>query len=129
MLVRDWIFTHDIRIETRVIPHSHPILTLNTRSLDDDDRLLSTFVHEQLHWGVQKPDEGLITQLAHRYPILPVGNSPRVQVDVLQLSAPRHLLVRIPGVDRTPWSSTCQRDPAASRPLPTHLQHRDVRPR
>jgi hypothetical protein len=54
--VWDWIFTYDIRIETRVIPHSHPTLTLNTRYLDDDDRLMATFVHEQLPLG--RPDAG-----------------------------------------------------------------------
>jgi hypothetical protein len=127
--VWDWIFTYDIRIETRVIPHSHPTLTLNTRYLDDDDRLLATFVHEQLHWSVQKLDDGLITQLAHHYPNLPIEPPHGVRVDVLQLSAPRHLLVRRPGVDRTPWSSTRPRNPAASRPLPPYLRHRDVRPR
>jgi hypothetical protein len=42
------------------------------RVLDDDDRLLATFVHEQLHWGVRALDERLITQLAHRYPDLPI---------------------------------------------------------
>jgi hypothetical protein len=71
--VSDWTSTDNVRIESRAIPHSHPIVTLNTRFLDDDDRLLATFVHEQLHWGVQTLDQRLITQLAHRYRNLPVG--------------------------------------------------------
>ena len=29
---------------------SHPVLTLHTRHRRDDDLLLSTFLHEQLHW-------------------------------------------------------------------------------
>lgn len=45
-----WIFTTRIRIAAGEIPHSHPILTLNTKNLDDDARQLSTFLHEQLHW-------------------------------------------------------------------------------
>jgi len=45
-----WIFTTRIRIAAGEIPHSHPILTLNTKYLDDDLRQLGTFVHEQMHW-------------------------------------------------------------------------------
>ena len=46
-----WINTSDIVIQTRVIPHSHPVLTLNTRYTPDDDlNAMSTFVHEQGHW-------------------------------------------------------------------------------
>jgi hypothetical protein len=37
-------------IEDGVIPHSHPVLTLSTRHIKDDELLLSTFVHEQAHW-------------------------------------------------------------------------------
>jgi hypothetical protein len=72
--VSEWIFTRDIRIESRAVSHSHPVLTLNTLRLDDDDRLLATFVHEQLHWGVQGLDKRLVTQLAVRYPDLPIGS-------------------------------------------------------
>ena len=42
-----WIFTRSILIDEKAIPHSHPVLTLHTRHLKDDDLLLSTFVHEQ----------------------------------------------------------------------------------
>lgn len=47
-----WRFTDSIRIEggINVIPHSHPVLTLSTRHLKDDDLLLATYIHEQLHW-------------------------------------------------------------------------------
>jgi hypothetical protein len=45
-----WIFTKKVRIEQRVQPHSHPVLTLNTRSIDNDRRALTNFVHEQIHW-------------------------------------------------------------------------------
>ena len=42
--------TRDVRIERGVIPHSHPVLTLSDRYGDEDDRLLATYLHEQLHW-------------------------------------------------------------------------------
>jgi hypothetical protein len=35
-----WTFTSDIRVEFGALPHSHPVLTLNTRHLDDDDRVV-----------------------------------------------------------------------------------------
>ncbi len=45
-------FTHAVAIEEGVVPHSHPILTLNTR-LNDEKLLLKVLVHEQFHWYVQ----------------------------------------------------------------------------
>lgn len=48
--VAEWIYTTDVLIDETQIPHSHPVLTLHTRHLGDDDLLLSTFVHEQFHW-------------------------------------------------------------------------------
>src|SRR5262249_41281436 len=48
--VSRWIFTKSIVIDERAIPHSHPVLTLHARHLQDDELLLSTFVHEQFHW-------------------------------------------------------------------------------
>jgi hypothetical protein len=49
--VNPWIFTRTLIIDSspKVIPHSHPVLTLSVRHLKDDDLLLSTFVHENLH--------------------------------------------------------------------------------
>src|SRR4030095_16195983 len=52
-----WTFTKSILIDEKAIPHSHPILTLHTRHLKDDDLLLSTFVHEQLHWFLAQKDK------------------------------------------------------------------------
>src|SRR5689334_21138216 len=54
-----WIFTRKVVIDgsPQVIPHSHPVLTLSTRHLKDDDLLLSTFVHEQLHWYLSENHE------------------------------------------------------------------------
>ncbi len=51
-----WINTNDVVIQSRVIPHSHPVLTLNTRYVGNAERApndhaqLSVFVHEQGHW-------------------------------------------------------------------------------
>jgi len=39
-----------VRIAPTEIPHSHPQITLNTWVRDEDLGLLSTYLHEQLHW-------------------------------------------------------------------------------
>lgn len=71
-----WRFTDAVRVERRAIPHSHPILTLNTRHLDDDGLLLATYLHEQLHWFLERHAEDAlraIEELRARYPQPPVG--------------------------------------------------------
>lgn len=74
-----WIFTRDVLIQTGVRPHSHPILTLNTRYLEDDMRQLSVFVHEQAHWYMyqaeDEPREQAFEELRRLYPEVPVGGS------------------------------------------------------
>jgi hypothetical protein len=69
-----WMFTRKIMIEDKVIPHSHPVLTLSTR--EDGDVLLATFVHEQIHWFLDEHSER--TEKAKKelraiYPKVPVG--------------------------------------------------------
>jgi hypothetical protein len=50
------IITSEILIEEKSIPHSHPVLTLNTRHTEPL-LILKKFIHEQLHWFVQdKPN-------------------------------------------------------------------------
>lgn len=77
--VEKWLFTRKIAIDggLDVIPHSHPVLTLNTRHLKDDDLLLSTFLHEQLHhFLTANPEktEAVIKELRALYPQVPAGN-------------------------------------------------------
>jgi len=72
-----YTFTRKIIIAARVGPHSHPVLTLSTRHLDSDDLLLSTYVHEQLHWWLDANPERLKkaeTALERIYPKVPVGD-------------------------------------------------------
>lgn len=47
-----WEFTDKVHIKKKAIPHSHPVLTLHTRhtSKEQKDLLLSTYLHEQIHW-------------------------------------------------------------------------------
>ena len=74
--VSNWVFTRKILIESGVIPHSHPALTLSTRHLKDDELLLSTFVHEQLHWYLEaksKETEAAYNELKTMFAKVPVG--------------------------------------------------------
>ena len=71
-----WFFTQRIVIDEESIPHSHPVLTLHARHQDSDDALLSTFIHEEIHWFLADRDEALaraVDQLRAELPGLPVG--------------------------------------------------------
>lgn len=46
----EYTITHNIVIDQQSINHSSPVLTQNLRFLDNDDRALSAYVHEQAHW-------------------------------------------------------------------------------
>ena len=71
-----WIFTRSVLIDAKVIPHSHPVLTLSARHLLDDDLLLSTFVHEQIHWFLiqdQKVLGAVLDDLKKKFPTVPTA--------------------------------------------------------
>jgi hypothetical protein len=68
-------FTTRVRIEDRVIPHSHPVLTLSTGNLGRDEHMLSEFIHEQIHWHEEakpKEREAAIKELQAAFPDLPL---------------------------------------------------------
>ncbi len=71
-----WLFTKKVIIEDSVIPHSHPVLTLSTRHVKDDELCVSTFVHEQLHWWVVSQEEGTkgaVAELKAKFPNAPTA--------------------------------------------------------
>lgn len=70
-------YTTRIRIAPGEIPHSHPVLTLNTMTRVEVS-LLSTYLHEQMHWYVTwyshaRPEgwRKLRRELEIRYPAVP----------------------------------------------------------
>ena len=120
-----WQYADVIRIEEGVLPHSHPVLTLSpqTRSTDclaDAERLLGTYIHEQIHWfllleACAKHSKEASAEFRELYPDLPVGppkgcgsevsNYLHVQVNYLEYlglsellgrTAARRTLERIP---------------------------------
>ncbi|MCE7993281.1 MAG: hypothetical protein HEP71_14945 [Roseivirga sp.] len=71
-----WVFTDKIIIEAFAIPHSHPVLTLNTKPQSQDE-LLSTFLHEQIHWYVDEnksSEQKAIAEFKKKYKNVPFGN-------------------------------------------------------
>ncbi len=74
--LKAWTFTRKIIIDENAVPHSHPVLTLHTRHIRQDDELISTYVHEQLHWFLsehQVETAAAEHNLMNKYPIVPVG--------------------------------------------------------
>ena len=76
--LQNWLFTRNVLIQSGVVPHSHPVLTLNTRYLDDDTAQLATFVHEQFHWFLTDHVEraktnAALTELRALYPTVPTA--------------------------------------------------------
>jgi hypothetical protein len=72
--LKKFTITRDIQIEQGAVAHSKPVLTLNGRFLDNDDRALSQYVHEQGHWVLGRdPGElrGLFADLSEAIPRLP----------------------------------------------------------
>jgi hypothetical protein len=90
--VSRWIYTRSVVVDEQAIPHSHPVLTLHARHLKDDELLLSTFVHEQLHWFLViqgKATDAAITELQALFPTVP-GKPPEGAQD--QHSTYLHLI-------------------------------------
>lgn len=73
--VSHWCFKKAVVIDSEAIPHSHPVLTLHTRHTRDDELLLSTFIHEQLHWSLASSNnvDDAIADLQKLFPNTPVG--------------------------------------------------------
>jgi hypothetical protein len=72
-----FLYTKKVNIQSKVIPHSHPVLTLNTRNAEYPKKILATFLHEELHWWLTKnhaQTELAIKELQKIYPKVPVIN-------------------------------------------------------
>lgn len=70
-----YLYTKEIMVQDSVIPHSHPVLTVNTN--DTTDLLvLSTLLHEQMHWYslyLEEKSETFISTMKERYPEVPTS--------------------------------------------------------
>lgn len=71
-------YTRLVQIQPAAATHSHPVLTLGTRFAESEDLLLSTYLHEQMHWYLWRlggPDHDPVApffdELVRRYPHAP----------------------------------------------------------
>jgi hypothetical protein len=74
--LKKYTFTRKVIIEQGAINHAFPTLTLNAGFAASPDQLLSTFVHEQLHWHLRNRDSqqrAAVAELRRLYPRVPVG--------------------------------------------------------
>ena len=71
-----YTFTREVMIDRGAMNHAFPELTLNARWADAPDDLLSSYIHEQLHWYLREHDaqqKSAIDELRRMYPNAPVG--------------------------------------------------------
>jgi len=74
--LRKYLFTRRVIFDRDATNHAFPDLTLNVRFAGADDQLLSSFLHEQLHWWLRdhpREMERVLQQLRRMYPRVPVG--------------------------------------------------------
>jgi hypothetical protein len=72
-----YTFTRRVVIQEGAVNHAMPVLTLNVRFALSPDDLLSSYIHEQLHWHTQggrsPQQQGAVAELRRLYPRAPVG--------------------------------------------------------
>jgi len=108
--LKKYTFTRKVIIEQGAVNHAFPTLTLNAGFAALPDQLLSTFVHEQLHWHLRNRDaqqRAAVAELRNLYPRVPVGLPTAAETEYstyghlvdcyLEIVADRELL----GVERT----------------------------
>jgi hypothetical protein len=69
-----YLFSKEVVIAWLAVSHSDPVITLGTNHLENDNELLSVFLHEELHvyLGLNKENtENAISQLKSIYPDVP----------------------------------------------------------
>jgi len=74
--LKKYTFTRHVVIEERAINHAFPVLTLNVRFALSPDELLSSYIHEQLHWHLRDrlpQTQEAIAEFRLMYPNAPVS--------------------------------------------------------
>ena len=74
--LKKYTFTRKVIIEQAAVNHAFPVLTLNGRFATSADEMLSSYIHEQLHWHLRdhaSQQQAAIAELRRLYPRAPVG--------------------------------------------------------
>ncbi len=75
--LKPFLYTKQIHVQSYVVPHSHPILTINTRHAERPQHLLATWLHEEFHWwsgNNRVNNDRAIVQLKKLFPNIPGGS-------------------------------------------------------
>lgn len=108
--LKKYTITRDIVVDQQAMNHSAPVLTQNLRFLDNDDRALSAYVHEQAHWLLMERHRGeareMLPELQRMYPNLPTappqgdGNEGTSYIHLVVLMLEWQALEDLIGVER-----------------------------
>lgn len=93
--LKPFLYTKKIHIQSYVAPHSHPVLTLNTRNAEKPQQLLSTWLHEEFHWWTASKKTQVsqaIVDLAKTYPKITQSSYLHLVVCYLEHKALVHYL-------------------------------------
>ncbi len=114
--LKPFLFTKKINVQSYVIPHSHPVLTLNTRNADKPNHLLATWLHEEFHWWTtmkKSETDKAIGELKRIYPRLSHSTYLHLIVCYFEYRSLAHLLgeneakrliVEVANIDKIyPW--------------------------
>ena len=74
--LQKYTLTRRVVIEEGAVNHALPVLTLNARFASSPDELLSSYIHEQLHWHTQARSarqRAVVAELRRMYPAAPIG--------------------------------------------------------
>jgi hypothetical protein len=105
-----YTITRDIVVDQQAINHSAPVLTQNLRFLDNDDRALSAYVHEQAHWLLMERHRGqareMLPELIRMFPNMSIappqgdGNEGTSYIHLVVLMLEWQALEDLIGTDR-----------------------------
>ena len=74
--VKKFTFTDRVVIDEHAIDHAFPVITLNAQFANSSDDLISSYIHEQLHWHMHDLEDrqrSAVDELRRLYPNVPVG--------------------------------------------------------
>ena len=127
-------YTSVVRIVPGGDTFSHPMLTLGNRFADNEDLLLSTYLHEQMHWYLWylgTPERDLVApffdELVRRYPEAPTELPDGARNYEVDLPAPGRQLARGRGHLRVHRPRARLRGGRGAAHLPLDLPHRAAR--
>lgn len=77
-ILERWQYTDEVVVDETVVSHSHPVLTIGTKSstVQTEAGLISVYLHEQMHWFLSAQVGNLtliLESLRAEYPHVKVG--------------------------------------------------------